>query len=121
MAERLANFSTVISAYFVTLAEPVNTFCRRMRLQVGFVVVVLAAVLRTVTTSVTRSSESRHFTWSPKAGVAGRQATGERGKWALCEAYWRGLAAPWGLGELTGVGLIGRRQPNWEPQQQHVC
>lgn len=121
MVQRLATFSTVISVYFVNLAEPVNTFCRRLRLQVDSVVDVPAAVCLTVTTSVTLSSESRHFTWSPEAGVAGRQATGERGKWAVCETYWRALAAPCGVGQLTGVSLVGCRQPNWEVQHQHVC
>lgn len=44
MVQRLATFSTVISAYSVNLAEPVNTFCRRLHLQVGSVVIIPAAV-----------------------------------------------------------------------------
>ena len=44
MVQRLATFSKLISVYFVNLAEPVNTFCRRLRLDVGSPVTVPAAV-----------------------------------------------------------------------------
>jgi len=55
-----------------------------------------------VTSSVTRASVSHHFTGCPKAGVADRQATGERGKCA------KRIGVPWGVGQLSAECWVSK-------------